>query len=65
MGVSQEESPTITFQVWWREDVKEENGIKIVKQFDSQNQNPVDMQKQDWFAILKNFKKHVEPKIVA
>jgi uncharacterized protein YndB with AHSA1/START domain len=33
---------------------------KINTTFDAENQNPIEMQKDGWQAILNNFKKHVE-----
>jgi uncharacterized protein YndB with AHSA1/START domain len=33
---------------------------KISTTFDAENQNPVEMQKQGWQAIMNNFKKYVE-----
>lgn len=39
----------------------EKNGQTVVTTtFDAENQNPVDMQKAGWQAILDNFKKYVE-----
>lgn len=34
--------------------------IKIMTTFDAENENPVDMQRTGWQAILNNFKKYVE-----
>lgn len=34
--------------------------IKVVESFDTENDNPVEMQRAGWQAILNNFKKHVE-----
>jgi uncharacterized protein YndB with AHSA1/START domain len=36
------------------------NGVKIVESFDPENENPEEMQRQGWQAILDNFKKHTE-----
>ncbi|MBL7703430.1 MAG: SRPBCC family protein [Ferruginibacter sp.] len=36
------------------------NATKVVETFDPENQNPVEMQRAGWQAILENFKKHVE-----
>ena len=33
---------------------------KVVESFDAESQNPVDMQKAGWQAILNSFKKHTE-----
>jgi uncharacterized protein YndB with AHSA1/START domain len=35
-------------------------GVHIVQTFDIEHQNPVEMQRGGWQAILNNFKKHVE-----
>ncbi|GLT10288.1 SRPBCC family protein [Sulfitobacter porphyrae] len=38
-----------------------ENGkTKVTTTFDAEDQNPVDMQRDGWQAILNNFKRHVE-----
>lgn len=37
-----------------------EETTKIVETFDPENQNPEDMQRAGWQAILDNFKKYVE-----
>ena len=34
--------------------------IKVTTLFDPETENPVEMQKEGWQAILDNFKKHVE-----
>lgn len=39
---------------------KADNGIAITETFEPDSQNPVDMQRQGWQAILDNFKKYVE-----
>lgn len=39
---------------------REGDQTKITTNFDAETQNPVDMQKGGWQAILNNFKKHVE-----
>ncbi|UAY51515.1 SRPBCC family protein [Ferruginibacter albus] len=36
------------------------NETKIVSTFEAENQNPVEMQKNGWQAILNNFKKYTE-----
>ena len=36
------------------------NKIKVSTIFDAENENPVDMQRNGWQAILNNFKKYVE-----
>ncbi len=39
----------------------EENGnVHIVETFEAENQNPIDMQRGGWQAILDNFKKYAE-----
>jgi uncharacterized protein YndB with AHSA1/START domain len=42
-------------------DFENQNGkIKVTTTFDAENENPVDMQRSGWQAILDNFKKYVE-----
>jgi len=36
------------------------NGVTIKETFEPENQNPTDMQRQGWQAILDNFKTYVE-----
>lgn len=36
------------------------DGIKLVETFDPENENPLEMQRSGWQAILNNFKKYVE-----
>lgn len=36
------------------------NETKVVEIFDAESENPVDMQRDGWQAILDNFKKYVE-----
>jgi uncharacterized protein YndB with AHSA1/START domain len=36
------------------------DGIKITESFDAENQNPVEMQRGGWQAILNNFKSYTE-----
>ena len=38
----------------------DDNETKIVETFDPESENPVDMQRDGWQAILNNFKKHTE-----
>jgi uncharacterized protein YndB with AHSA1/START domain len=38
----------------------EGNQTKVVETFDPENQNPLDMQRSGWQAILDNFKKYTE-----
>ena len=38
----------------------EGSSTKVTQVFDPENQNPVEMQKGGWQAILDNFKKHTE-----
>jgi len=42
--------------------VFESNGseTKVIETFEAESQNPVEMQRGGWQAILNNFKKHVE-----
>jgi uncharacterized protein YndB with AHSA1/START domain len=35
-------------------------GVKITETFDPENENPEDVQRSGWLAILDNFKKYVE-----
>lgn len=37
-----------------------DNQTKVTETFDPENQNPEEMQRGGWQAILENFKKHVE-----
>jgi len=37
-----------------------EKGVKLVENFEAENQNPIEMQKEGWQAILDNFKKYTE-----
>lgn len=39
---------------------QENGGVKITEEFEPENENPVDLQKSGWQAILNNFKKHTE-----
>lgn len=36
------------------------NKTKVTTTFDAENENPVEMQREGWQAILNNFKKYVE-----
>ncbi len=36
------------------------NSTTIIVTFDPENENPIEMQRSGWSAILENFKKHVE-----
>jgi len=36
------------------------NGTKVVETFDPESENPIDMQRGGWQAILDNFKKYTE-----
>jgi uncharacterized protein YndB with AHSA1/START domain len=36
------------------------DGVKIIETFDPENENPIDVQRGGWQAILENFKKYVE-----
>ena len=38
------------------------NETKVVETFDPESQNPIDMQRGGWQAILNNFKKYAEKK---
>jgi uncharacterized protein YndB with AHSA1/START domain len=37
-----------------------DNGTKVTETFDPESENPLDMQRDGWQAILENFKKHTE-----
>lgn len=37
-----------------------ENGVTVRVSFDAESQNPVELQRQGWQAILNNFARHVE-----
>lgn len=39
---------------------EEGKGVKIVESFEAESENPIDMQKGGWQAILDNFKKYTE-----
>jgi hypothetical protein len=38
------------------------NGVNVRVTFDVEKENPIEMQRGGWQAILGNFKKHVEAK---
>jgi len=37
-----------------------DNGTKVIEEFEPENQNPAEMQREGWQAILNNFKKYAE-----
>jgi uncharacterized protein YndB with AHSA1/START domain len=37
-----------------------EKGVELIESFDPENENPEEMQRQGWQAILNNFKKYVQ-----
>ena len=39
---------------------KDENGVRITESFDPENENPMEMQRTGWQAILNNFRKYTE-----
>jgi uncharacterized protein YndB with AHSA1/START domain len=39
---------------------EEDSAVKVTTIFDPENENPIEMQRGGWQAILDNFKKHVE-----
>lgn len=39
---------------------EENERTKVITEFEAENQNPVEMQKEGWQAILNNFKTYVE-----
>lgn len=42
--------------------VPENEKVKVIESFDPENENPEEMQRAGWQAILDNFKKYVENK---
>jgi hypothetical protein len=40
--------------------VEENGGVRITESFDAETQNPVEMQRGGWQAILDRFKAHAE-----
>ena len=40
--------------------VQTSTGVQVSETFDAEDQNPVEMQRAGWQAILDNFRKHVE-----
>ncbi|MEN9605050.1 MAG: hypothetical protein RJB39_735 [Candidatus Parcubacteria bacterium] len=40
--------------------IPEGDVVKVVEIFDAEDENPIEMQRDGWQAILENFKKHVE-----
>ncbi len=38
------------------------SGVTIVETFQAEDENSAELQKQGWYCILENFKKHVESK---
>jgi len=43
-------------------ELSQEGGVKITETFDPENENPKEMQRAGWQAILDNFKKYAEVK---
>jgi len=39
-----------------------DHGVRVVETFETEDENPVELQKQGWQCILDNFKNHVESK---
>jgi len=39
---------------------KEDMGYRIIETFDAENENPIEVQRDGWQAILNNFKRYVE-----
>ena len=37
-----------------------DNGVKVIEQFDPENENSEEMQRAGWLMILENFRKHAE-----
>ncbi|MEZ5308296.1 MAG: SRPBCC domain-containing protein [Pyrinomonadaceae bacterium] len=46
-------------RVWFEES---EKGTRVFEEFETEDQNPVEMQRQGWQNILDNFKAYVEAK---
>ncbi|NVK58374.1 MAG: SRPBCC domain-containing protein [Alteromonadaceae bacterium] len=42
--------------------IETENGVRVVETFEAEDENSAEQQRQGWFSILDNFKKHVESK---
>lgn len=40
--------------------VETENGVRVVVDFDAEGENPAEMQREGWQAILDNFRRYVE-----
>jgi uncharacterized protein YndB with AHSA1/START domain len=40
--------------------ISQEDETKIIETFESENINPIELQREGWQAILDNFKKHTE-----
>lgn len=38
------------------------DGVRVRETFDAESENPAEMQRQGWQAILDNFRRHVEAK---
>jgi uncharacterized protein YndB with AHSA1/START domain len=38
-------------------------GVRVVETFDAETENPPEMQRQGWQAILESFRRHVEAKV--
>lgn len=42
--------------------IPQEQGVKVTETFEPENENPIEMQRAGWQAILDNFKKYTESK---
>jgi uncharacterized protein YndB with AHSA1/START domain len=40
--------------------VQTDDGVKVIESFEAEDENSAELQRQGWFSILTNFKKHVE-----
>jgi uncharacterized protein YndB with AHSA1/START domain len=39
---------------------REDEGVRVTETFDAESENPIELQRQGWQAILDNFARHVE-----
>ncbi|NVJ60533.1 MAG: SRPBCC domain-containing protein [Gammaproteobacteria bacterium] len=43
--------------------IEQDKSVKVIEEFEAEDENSAEMQKQGWQSILNNFKKHVENKV--